>query len=283
MMDFINSKNIIFASADLITTISQPLFNYSTITYFDFVRVYEDQRHICLTTSPEWNKEYYNNGFYIGKRHEYFSEEDISQYVMEDLEVPAACLRDIERLKMRKQFQHAHSLRIERVSNDYKDSYTFGTRLENFNINKYYLYNIEALNDFVDYFNIISTQIIAQAEKEKFSFPQIERELKILPNIKKEKGLFPKEFFQQIRLNKMPLKVDGEVIYLTKKEIECLGGFIRGKSAKEIARNQDISDRTVEQHLLNIKQKLGCWTKGEVIDKLFSNDFVRNYFFKHVV
>jgi len=280
MVNFIDLKNsITLTSSKIITNISKPLFNYSEITYFDFLRVYKDQGHICLTTSPDWNKYYYENGFYIGKKHEYFNKEDISSCIIEDLVITNTTI-DIERQKVRKKFQHGHSFRIERVNEDYKDSYTFGTRLGNYDINRYYLYNIDALNSFIDYFIICSTPIIIQAEKEKFCFPQIERDLQKLSCMKKKESFFPKEFYQQIKLKKMPLTVDDRVVYLSEKEIECLTGFIQGKSAKSIAKYKNISYRTVEAHLHNIKQKLGCWTKEEVIEKIFSNIFLRNYFFK---
>lgn len=56
-------------------------------------------------------------------------------------------------------------------------------------------------------------------------------------------------------------------VYLSKREIECLHHTIQGKSAKIIGFELDISQRTVEEHIANIKAKLGVRTKTELIYK----------------
>ncbi|ODN42913.1 LuxR C-terminal-related transcriptional regulator [Piscirickettsia litoralis] len=57
-------------------------------------------------------------------------------------------------------------------------------------------------------------------------------------------------------------------IVLTSREIECLYLYISGLTAKEIAKEFEISYRTVETHLLNIKNKYGISTKSQ-LKKLF--------------
>ncbi|MBY0545329.1 MAG: helix-turn-helix transcriptional regulator, partial [Gammaproteobacteria bacterium] len=62
--------------------------------------------------------------------------------------------------------------------------------------------------------------------------------------------------------------------YLTKREIECIKWSIHGKSAEEIAVIVNISRRTVETHLENIKIKFNCYNKfqlGYIIGQLGIN------------
>jgi len=54
---------------------------------------------------------------------------------------------------------------------------------------------------------------------------------------------------------------------LTQRELQVLQYVTRGYTAKKIARQLDISFRTVEKHTLNIKTKLGCLSKGELIEE----------------
>jgi DNA-binding CsgD family transcriptional regulator len=54
---------------------------------------------------------------------------------------------------------------------------------------------------------------------------------------------------------------------LSKRQLECLFHLLRGQSANDIAITLDIGKRTVETHLDNIKSKLGCDTKSQLIDK----------------
>lgn len=52
--------------------------------------------------------------------------------------------------------------------------------------------------------------------------------------------------------------------HLTKKEISYLKSLIEGMTIPEIAQISHISPRTIEKHLENIKQKLGCTTQCEL-------------------
>ena len=52
---------------------------------------------------------------------------------------------------------------------------------------------------------------------------------------------------------------------LTKREIEIIQWIACGKSSKEIARVLNISPRTVETHLSNVKNKLNCCKVVQII------------------
>lgn len=54
------------------------------------------------------------------------------------------------------------------------------------------------------------------------------------------------------------------VVSLTRCEKECLFYYLNGYTAKEIARELSVSHRTVETHIVNIKQKSDCSTRGEL-------------------
>ncbi len=61
---------------------------------------------------------------------------------------------------------------------------------------------------------------------------------------------------------------------LTNREIECLFYIVRGKTANQIADILFISKRTVESHMTNMKSKLGCLTKADLIDKAVTENFI---------
>ena len=56
-------------------------------------------------------------------------------------------------------------------------------------------------------------------------------------------------------------------IYISRRELEVLEHVVRGKSARLIALDLDISKRTVETHIEHIKNKLGVTNKSELIEK----------------
>ncbi len=50
-------------------------------------------------------------------------------------------------------------------------------------------------------------------------------------------------------------------LYLTNRELDCINYLSRGKTAEEIAIILNISRRTVETHINNIKNKMNCFTQ----------------------
>lgn len=54
---------------------------------------------------------------------------------------------------------------------------------------------------------------------------------------------------------------------ISKRESDCLFYLLRGKTVKEIAKILKLSPRTVEVYVSNVKLKLGCSSKSEVINR----------------
>lgn len=62
--------------------------------------------------------------------------------------------------------------------------------------------------------------------------------------------------------------------YLSKREMDCLYLTIKGYTAKKIARELQISHRTVEEYLVNIRMKKGASSKAELIE-MTVNEFIQ--------
>jgi len=75
---------------------------------------------------------------------------------------------------------------------------------------------------------------------------------------------------------KTPYTISDDFDYsvLTSRERACLFHFIKGKTAQQIADTLYISKRTAEKHLANIKNKLDCKTKSDLIEKAVTSGFV---------
>lgn len=61
---------------------------------------------------------------------------------------------------------------------------------------------------------------------------------------------------------------------LTKREAQCLFYLLRGKTQKQIGKIFNISHRTVEHFISNIKSKFGCTSKAELIDYAISKGYL---------
>jgi DNA-binding CsgD family transcriptional regulator len=55
---------------------------------------------------------------------------------------------------------------------------------------------------------------------------------------------------------------------LSKRQLQCAKFLLEGKTAKEIAALSGLSNRTVEHYLDNLKNKLRCNNKVELVLKL---------------
>lgn len=64
--------------------------------------------------------------------------------------------------------------------------------------------------------------------------------------------------------------------YFTKREAECMALLLKGKTINSIATILKISPRTVEYYVKNMKYKLGCRTKFELVDLVYASNFMQH-------
>ena len=64
-------------------------------------------------------------------------------------------------------------------------------------------------------------------------------------------------------------------LYLTYREAQCMLLFIHGKTVIKAARCLALSPRTVEYYLNNMKAKLKCRTKSELIEQILQTQFLK--------
>ena len=76
-----------------------------------------------------------------------------------------------------------------------------------------------------------------------------------------------KEFVIQARPNRYRITSDSSV-YLSKREMECVKWLKHGKTAGEIGMILNITKRTVDAHVSNIKEKLGIYTHYQLGEKI---------------
>lgn len=63
--------------------------------------------------------------------------------------------------------------------------------------------------------------------------------------------------------------------YLTAREAECIYFLMQGNTMKQVARVLNLSHRTVEFYLNNVKDKMGMRKKTEVLAAIASTDFIQ--------
>jgi DNA-binding CsgD family transcriptional regulator len=63
--------------------------------------------------------------------------------------------------------------------------------------------------------------------------------------------------------------------YLTQREAECSYWVIKGLTNKETGEKMDLSSRTIEYYLRNIRCKLNCYSKSHLVKVLKEGSFLQ--------
>lgn len=65
-------------------------------------------------------------------------------------------------------------------------------------------------------------------------------------------------------------------VRFTLREMDCMRLFVQGKSNSETGKALKLSRRTVEYYANNMKKKLECHTKPELIEKAVNSGFLKD-------
>jgi DNA-binding CsgD family transcriptional regulator len=66
-------------------------------------------------------------------------------------------------------------------------------------------------------------------------------------------------------------------VYFTERELECASELVKNKNNREIAKSLKLSALSVEFYLDNLKMKLKCYERSELINKVLSYDLNLNF------
>lgn len=160
---------------------------------------------------------------------------------------------------------------------DYIKTYCFGTDTDNDLFSQFYFQNLPLLEHFCNYFEEKAKYALPCMDKSKFGVLDVAKDFS--PNYQ-EKFLLPNTqlFLQETFISKRILKNKEKDIHLSNREVECLHHLSLGKTIKEIARVLDLSPRSVEFYLDNVKKRSGL-NRGELIAS-FTRNFSSLYYEK---
>ncbi|MBX9786967.1 MAG: LuxR family transcriptional regulator [Alphaproteobacteria bacterium] len=150
------------------------------------------------------------------------------------------------------------------------EAWGFGADKNNTNIVNFYINNEYNLMDYIfhlkdKYKNLFDISTVPCLIPSNLTFSND------FPNIASKESLPKKE------IKKYYLTSD---LSLSKRQAECIIASIKGQSAKEIARGLNLSPRSVEKYLENLKSKMGCATMREMFEKLFELESLKHLLFR---
>lgn len=253
-------SHITFQSVSAITEMTKPL-NAIGLSYFTFDRTYQDGSHLRLTNAGRWIEAYYRNELYNVAIFEKDPRLFTNGYVFwswlnREPIYSAAAKYNID-----------HGLTLIQVHDNYSDFFHFGTTCNNYIAAEILIEKLPFLYRFIAYFKQQARHLIAQAETERFKLPVLEEKQIHLANLQAERGEGEQalnEWLQKTEVTRLYLGDKFDNAYLTRREMDIFWLLKDGEKPTDIAKRLNLSHRTLETHIKNLKDKLKCSTLFEL-------------------
>lgn len=242
------------------------------IAYFNYIKIYnKDSSRELLTNNAAWIDHFYKNSLYKS-----VGTVDIEHLLPKGYFLWSELNSDDPiYVQGRESFNIDNGVSFVVKRKDVTYLYIFASTRGNEAINNFYVRNIDLLKRFILYFNDKASLLMKKASENRIHLPENQiiscRKL----NQKQFTELEREEFYRITDIDKFYLLSESDDLYLTKKQAECVAYFIEGATAKQCAKALNISHRTVEGYLNDIKEKV-FELKGT---KLMKNEliiFLRN-------
>lgn len=243
----IDLDNHIFLNlVDEINQIIQPLITHFSLDTFNYHKTYHDGSHICLTNTSAWKIHYLRNKLYQQSifelpAHNYLK----NRIIWSNIGTHITILKDAAKFGIK------YGITFVEPVLDGCEFYFLGSSSNNKNVINKYLSNFYLLEKFIANFH----------ESARDIFKKIEPERLIIKDRSENKLVFNTDN----NIDKYPFLASIYDYKFTPRELDCIPLMLRGLSAKQIAEHLNISFRTVEMYIDNLKQKTNTHTKNELL------------------
>lgn len=245
----ISDKHFFLTASGELQELVKPLKEYG-IDYFTYNKHFTDGSRIRLTTHPHQLKAFLENKYYLTGNIDANPQLYLNQ---------AALFSTLQNQHIvewvRANFRIYHGIYILRKSELFTEFFGFATSINNPQIINFYLNNLDFLQKFCDLFMEQGKALITQAEQNKLYHNHNET---CGINLYKPENLEAQTDTIQFSDQFSPRKLD------------IIHWLLQGYRAKEIAQKLNISPRTVEEHIADLKTKLDARNIMELIARLKS-------------
>lgn len=245
------------------------IIEHTGIVHFSHVRTYKDQSRCLMTTHPDFSEIFIKEKFY----QRVFCA-DPSLYKEGFVLLKNIGCNDIE--KALAQCQIGETATFVKPHEDYTDFWYFGANLEQKSMTEFYGANIDMLEKFIGYFKQRGKQLLNYIYDNQLIYPgKLEDKSLLVSDKWDEINMSPKR--QKFSTNYPDLVDDSKQLLeiatqknFTFAELRCAYHLRRGYTPKEIARKVNSSVRTIEKHLVQLKQKMGSRSLIHLVSQLCS-------------
>ena len=243
------------------------------VTYVSYMKNFKNHKQIYLSNSNDWIKCYYDNALYRSSLFHGSPTIYSSGYYL----WPPYSKKEVFSFG-RNNFNSDNGITFIEKQKDSCEFFFFSGDSNNIGLVNLFINNIDLLKRFTIYFKDKANKILRLAERNKILLTEHyndwvsnDCEFNLISNATTK--CYRDLFIDTTKIKKYPIIIERrEVITLSAREIDCALGLLEGKTSKEIANKLRVSTRSIEAYLENLKLKLNCYKKSELIDILLKNN-----------
>lgn len=263
----VNANNIekqYFTSIhDDIRQLLSPL-SHIGIVHFSHVRRWSDHSYSLFTSDPEFSVRFVKDKFYkkvFGAKADSYQPgvvfmDDLDDYL--DFIIKASV--EIGHYKP--------DLLITEVEESYTDFYWFGTPADKKHVHTFYINHIMMLKNYIQYFNTVAKRLLKNVYSHRLMNDEEGDDKTPLAN--KVMYDISCEYTENINQSCYDYVFRHAARHqFTPQELNCAVLLCDGLATKEIALKLDISPRTVEKHILSLRQKMNARNMLHLVTILF--------------
>ena len=261
----INQLDKLTCKAEQASRIIYPLQEIDISGAF-YERIYRDGSIVNIASDHNWTQLYFEklmNGEYTA--------EQVSEYsfAKPGFNLSALLPKDKLWLDAHHHFGHGNGITLIEDHPSFREVICFYSFTNNTAINDYYINNLDTIRDLKQYFLIESSALIQELERERLtSFYKAYTDQKHSPSQTKNLKLSNHSFTKQEKSSAYVLIQNKKTrlpLYLSPQRGKCFTYLVQGKSCKEIAKEMNLSVRTVEHYIAKLRHDLGCKSSKELI------------------
>jgi len=256
------SRHLCYESINDIALSCDSYFQDIDLNFFGHIRVYRNGEYFFLCSGQEWPRWGFAQIRNPPIGYLKFSELKSGVYFpgMNGEDSPLAWSSDII-LQSRDQFHIKNPMLIIKHYGEFYDAFFFDIHSDH--PYETYLRELPNLYHFIDWHKDLKHKLIQRVNS---NLLKVDAQY-CLP----QPVVTPEDSENRPQPQYYELMHNGQFTRITNKEFDCLQSLSKGATSKVIANRQGLSYRTVEHRITEIKEKLQCHTKQQLIDLFWVN------------
>lgn len=254
---------------DTVRSICNPLDTLG-VKVFGYHKIFSDGSYLSISNDLQWKKFYFEN---VGNSPIIWERSKVLQSVSDICDYvpymwPSSPMSLIEKYL----FEHNiwNGFQFIKHSPSCFELWAFASDVNNNRVNNLYLDHTTIFIKFIHYFNQNAKNLITITntnDKHKLAWYDDPPVLPNLNSIINEQEIMS-EFTNLIARGTIPAykNDDNTIVYITSRQFDCLKLLTKGYTYSQIGKRINISDRTVESHINNLKIKTHTYCKSGLFE-----------------